>query len=244
MMDIAGAICSFCGCCQEELQLGSLFSLSDSEVSRLTFNIILVLEPFLICSKCCQELALVGKLLYNWRAKIKVSLESGIDVAPKQEEVEELGETLDEGEFTNGGENKDGMLLNHKDDVDGDDGELIGIEEQKSEEFTHGQRVGQKLCIKEEKTFEEGKRERRLRSCGPKSVGRMRLIKKRYSQSSVELMEKQVVDDNVPHANTEDEVEDELRNVEIRVSPELSDMEHSKESDSSDWEVERRKQYK
>ena len=211
MMGITGTICSLCGRGKEELQFRSLFTLSDAELSQLTCNIILVIEPFFICSKCCQELALVGKLLYNWRAKITVSLESG-NIALKKEEVEGLEETLDDrGELQYIGSDEDDCFL----DDDYDDGESEAlILERHVEKLTNDRKVGQKLNKVNEKTLGEEKEEEPHNSlkisdglkknCHWKTKGEKRLNKENCSPSPVEFNPPDEEDVDAENVDAED----------------------------------------
>merc|ERR1712136_293081 len=94
---------------------------------------------FTCLNKCCQELALVGKLLYQWRGKISVSLSSGVDVASKREveDEETLGGKFD---YLYCGDKEDDLF---HDDDDGNE-EEARLEEQNEQKHTHGRKVGQK----------------------------------------------------------------------------------------------------
>ena len=73
VMDVT--ICTLCQQNEEELKLGPLLNFDECGVSQLTFNIISIIKPCRLCTKCCQELALVGRLLFKWRQKIILALE-------------------------------------------------------------------------------------------------------------------------------------------------------------------------
>jgi len=246
-MGIPETICSLCSRGKEELQFGALFALSDSEVYQLTYNIIWLTDSFLLCSKCCQELALVGKLLYQWRGKISVSLSSGVDVASKREveDEETLGGKFD---YLYCGDKEDDLF--HDDDGGNGNEEEARLEEQNEQKHTHGRKVGQKRLY-EDAVAEEGEEpvnsteilDRRLRSNERKIEGEKRL-KENDSSSPTESKDKRVSEENIGFVAEPDDVTAgvTLSNAE-QTNPRLSDpdFECSEESDFSDWETDRRK---
>ena len=73
--------CALCQRPETDLTFGSLLEVDDSHVSQLTNNIIFLVDSSAtrLCAKCCQELTLVGQLLFKWRERIVLALEMAIE---------------------------------------------------------------------------------------------------------------------------------------------------------------------
>ena len=92
-------VCALCGRGNDVLGFAGLLDIDECQVSQLTYNTIFLNEPSKLCTKCCQELTLVGQLLFKWKEKILVVLECALErYAVKKEEVEEEEEDFVEGD--------------------------------------------------------------------------------------------------------------------------------------------------
>ena len=94
-------VCALCGCAEEDRKIGCLLDVDEFQISQLTYNIIFLNEPSKLCAKCCQELALVGQLLFKWKEKILVLLECALEkyVVKKEEELVEVEEEVEDEEI-------------------------------------------------------------------------------------------------------------------------------------------------
>ena len=70
------AICELCNKSAAESRYGVLVDIKDKEISEWTFNIITIKYCEKLCLKCCQDLSLVGELLFKWHHKIDVDITS------------------------------------------------------------------------------------------------------------------------------------------------------------------------
>ena len=72
---------SVCGLCEKQSQdvrFNFLVDVKDKDVSEWTFNIISLKRAKKLCTRCCQNLGLVGELLFKWKNAIEISLEAVI----------------------------------------------------------------------------------------------------------------------------------------------------------------------
>ena len=70
------AICVLCLKTAKQVRFKLLVKVSSQEITSWTYNILTLDECGKLCMKCCQSLSHVGELLFQWRDKIRVSLES------------------------------------------------------------------------------------------------------------------------------------------------------------------------
>ena len=70
------AFCELCNSSTEEARYGVLVDVADWEVSQWSFNIISIKYVQKLCLRCCQNLRLVGELLFQWRDTVNVNLAS------------------------------------------------------------------------------------------------------------------------------------------------------------------------
>ena len=68
------AFCELCNVTAAEIRSGVLVDVKDQEISAWTFNIITIKYCHKLCMKCCQNLSLVGELLFQWRNRVHVNL--------------------------------------------------------------------------------------------------------------------------------------------------------------------------
>ena len=68
--------CELCEKTAEETRYNLLLDVRDQDIAEWTFNIISLESAQKLCTSCCQNVSMVGELLYQWRDKVRVSMEA------------------------------------------------------------------------------------------------------------------------------------------------------------------------
>ena len=68
------AFCKLCKKAAEETRFKVLVEVKDQDISEWTFNTISIKPRQKLCTRCCQNLSLVGELLFQWRELVRVNL--------------------------------------------------------------------------------------------------------------------------------------------------------------------------
>ena len=79
------SVCYLCHKSSQEVRFGLLVNVKTKDVEEWTYNIIAIGHVEKLCTRCCRNLCFVGDLLFQWKDRISISLESASQRAEKSQ---------------------------------------------------------------------------------------------------------------------------------------------------------------
>jgi len=70
------AVCSLCLNSAQKVRFNFLMDVEEEDVAEWTYNIITLNQTKKLCTKCCQDLRLIGGMLFKWRNRIQICMET------------------------------------------------------------------------------------------------------------------------------------------------------------------------